>query len=282
MTENLKFLICGNDMRQAEIARSLFNKGYKTSVICTNQKFPKGIKIYDNIKTASKDADCIILPMPCSQDGIKIKGTDFTVKELINSVSYETLVFGGKLCDELIKSGIKTFDYYDREELAVLNAIPTAEGALQIAMETLPVTIHDCKCIVVGYGRIGKIISQYLKNLGANVMVEARKYSDLAWIESNGMKSVNLSDLELFIPQNRLIINTVPSLILNRDMLEKVRKDALIIDLASMPGGVDFEYAAKIGIKTVHALSLPEKVAPVTAGIIVMKTVINMLEEMGV
>ena len=282
MTSKYKFLVCGNDMRQAEIAKSLFNTGYNTATLNINQILPDEIIKYIDIQEAFKFCNCIILPMPCSNDGNIIKGTDLTVDEFISSINPGTIVFGGKLPVSLKQNYLNAFDYYEREELAIYNAIPTAEGALQLAMEMLPVTIHGCRCLVLGYGRIGKIISLDLKKLGAFVDVEARKQSDFAWIIANGLNYIKLSDLSEYIDNYRLIINTVPNLILNAEILTKVRKDAVIIDLASKPGGVDFDYALRAGLKAIHALSLPSKVSPVTAGIIVKNTIINMLEEMEV
>ena len=277
MTDIINFLVCGNDMRQNEIANALYSDGYNVSVIGLNCDYPQ----YDEMLKALENCNCVILPLPCSRDGVTVSGTDIKIDDIIGYSNNDTLIFGGKLTDKLKLSGLKVFDYYEREELAIYNAIPTAEGALQLAMEMLPVTIHGSKCLVLGYGRIGKIMSEYLKSLGAKVTVEARKFSDYAWIEARGMKYLRLADIEKYINNFNLIINTVPNLIIDSKILSKVRKDALIIDLASMPGGVDFDCALKRGIKAIHALSLPAKVAPVTAGIIVKNTVINMLEEMG-
>jgi dipicolinate synthase subunit A len=53
----------------------------------------------------------------------------------------------------------------------------------------------------------------------------------------------------------------------------------LVIDLASKPGGVDFEYAQYKGIKTIHALSLPGKVAPVTTAMYMETVIYNIIKE---
>ena len=153
------------------------------------------------------------------------------------------------------------------------NAVPTAEGAIQIAMEELPITIHGARALVIGYGRLGRALSQRLAGLGAKVSVAARKFADLAWAERQ---------LEGWLCCYDLVVNTVPARILSEEDLEDLRPGCLVIDLASKPGGVDLEAAARLGVKVIWALSLPGKVAPVTAGKSIKITIYNILHELGV
>ena len=164
--------------------------------------------------------------------------------------------------------------------MQVLNAIPTAEGAIQIAMEEVKHTIHASKCLVLGNGRIGKILAKMLAGLGADVTVAARKNADRAMAMAFGLKSTSFCNLYEEIGDFDIIFNTVPSLILDADLIKKTSRNTLIIDLASRPGGVDFESARKIGTKVIWALSLPGKVAPYTAGDIIGKTILNILDEL--
>jgi dipicolinate synthase subunit A len=163
-----------------------------------------------------------------------------------------------------------------------MNAIPTAEGAIQIAMEELPFTIHASNILVMGYGRIGKTLSKMLNGIGANVYIEARKFSDLASIRSFGYNEVHISELPVYLCKMDIIFNTIPFVILNEELLKSIKSTCLIIDLASKPGGIDFSKARELGIKAIWALSLPGKVAPLTAAEFIKKTVYNILEEMGV
>ena len=177
------------------------------------------------------------------------------------------------------EKGVRAFDYFAREELAVRNAVPTAEGAIQIAMEELGTTLFGARVLVIGYGRIGRLLAHRLKGLGARVTVSARKYEDLAWIEAFGCCAERTGELEGWLCSYDLIINTVPAPVLGEALLEDVSPECLIIDLASKPGGVDFEAAAALGIKVIWALSLPGKVAPVTSGKIIRDTVYHILQE---
>ena len=162
------------------------------------------------------------------------------------------------------------------------NAVPTAEGAIEIAIAETPFTIHGSKSLVLGYGKIGKILSKDLYALGAQTYVEARKYADLAMIEGHGYEPLPLDNLKDHIHDFDIIFNTIPSLILDDEILAKVKKDALIIDLASKPGGIDFDAAKSYGLKVIWALSLPGKIAPVSSGAIIKDTIMNIIKELGV
>lgn len=118
-----------------------------------------------------------------------------------------------------------------------------------------------------------------LFGLGAKVYCEARKTSDLAWIRAYGYEPIELKNLRQYLSEFDIIINTIPVLILGEDYLKDLNKDCLIIDLASNPGGVDKAVAKKLGIKTIWALSLPGKVAPITSAQFIKDTIYNILNE---
>ena len=202
--------------------------------------------------------------------------------QVLNGMAQDQFLVGGKISDVVRKEaecrGLVISDYLLREELAVMNAVPTAEGAIQLAMEELPVTIDGAKCLITGYGRVGRTLSKRLVSLGAQVTVAARKFADLAWAKSTGCETLeleNLADAGDF----DVIFNTVPVMLFGRDILKGMEKETLLIDLASRPGGVDFNAAAEMQIKTIWALSLPGRVAPKTAGAIIKKTILNMIKE---
>ncbi len=142
--------------------------------------------------------------------------------------------------------------------------------------------MHGADCLVLGFGRVAKTLAHKLKALDARVCVEARKYEDLAWIDAYGYEGVHLANLGEYIGAFDVIFNTIPTTILDRRMLERVSPDALIIDLASKPGGVDLGAAQQLGRDVIWALSLPGKVAPNTAGNIIKDTILNMIHEMEV
>ena len=280
--------VIGGDLRQLAAAQLMRKDGFSVVLYGFEEADKHGIKDTDDIKTALC-ADAVILPVPVSFDGSYINmpfsKKKLSIDALLENLNPASVVFGGQLKPELIKElenrGIKYCDYLKREELAIRNAIPTAEGAIELAIAETPITIHGSRCLVTGYGRIGKILSKMLCGLGARVSVEARKYADLAMIEGHGCQAMSLKELSHHVHEFDIIFNTVPAVLFDAELLKRVRKNTLIIDLASRPGGVDFEAAAKMGNKVSWALSLPGKVAPITSGAIIKDTIINVIREMS-
>lgn len=277
--------VIGGDLRQIALAHLLEKKGCNVQIFGFDKNIEVGtLKKAHTLADAAKAA-AIVLPLPVSQDNITLNAplsiNEIKLGELAKAAPKNSLVFGGKFsaaAREFFR-GIRVYDYLDREELSVLNAIPTAEGAIEIALAETPRTIHSSKCLVIGYGRIGKVLADRLGAFGAEVVVSARKAEDFSWISANGFESVNSLELEKERFDYNIIFNTVPSVILNAAVLEKIPKDTLIIDLASKPGGVDFSLARELGLKVIWALSLPGKTAPITAGEIIGNTILNILKE---
>ena len=151
-----------------------------------------------------------------------------------------------------------------------------------MALSEMPITLHDSKALILGYGRIGKVLAKMLDAFGADVGVCARRFESLAWIHTMGFKGIKLCSLADNINKYDVIFNTIPSMVLDKQILRNINKKSLIIDLASKPGGVDFDTARQFGLHVIWALSLPGKVAPVTSGKIIKNTVLNIVTEMGV
>lgn len=188
---------------------------------------------------------------------------------------------GGKLDFEAYKlaeaHNNKITDYYGREELSVLNAVPTAEGAVETAMRELPVTLFGSKMAIIGFGRIGKVLARALCALGSDVTVFARKPEAKAWARIYGCKTETTDNMEEKLSEFVCIFNTVPAPVLGARELCAVRDGAIIIDLASAPGGVDKGAAEKAEVRVITALSLPGRVAPDSAGEIIAETIENIL-----
>ena len=178
---------------------------------------------------------------------------------------------------------IRLVDLLENEEFQIKNALPTAEGAVEIAMHELPITLSQTRALILGYGRIGKVLFPMLKTLCKSVSIAARKPSDIAYIEILGGESVDFCGGKFVqkLSEFDVIFNTVPARILDENALEKLKKNCLVIDLASGKGGVDFAFAERKKIKAIHALALPGKVAPVTAGNIICDLVLELLHKKG-
>ncbi len=291
MLSQRRYTVIGGDLRNIKLANLLSQEGNDVNIFgFNNASFELGAEECDDLNKCIKNSEIVIGPIPCSTDNETIN-TPFNsdkiyINDIFKMMSKNQLFIAGRISSKIEQLSkvynVYSIDLLDREELAILNAIPTAEGAIQIAMEETPKTLHNSKILVLGFGRIGKVLAKMLHGIGANVYVEARKYMDLAWIKSYGYNDINLSDLKDNISGYDIIFNTIPSIILDAKLLEKIDKDCLIIDLASKPGGVDFNEASKLGLKTIWALSLPGKVAPLTAASIINNTIHNILEDLGV
>ncbi|MDR0931153.1 MAG: dipicolinate synthase subunit DpsA [Clostridiales bacterium] len=284
------FLIYGGDMRQIMLAKLLKADGHNV-IICgfdmQNVLSNSGFENTSNVDLAIKASDYIILPLPSTiSDDIvntKFNATELSFSAILGSLGKAQEIYAGMVTPTMYNlckaKDVYIYDYFTREELQVANAIPTAEGALAVAIKETPTTINGSKSIVLGYGRIGKILSKMLYSLGGDVTVCARKPEDFSWIKANGYTPLHIDDLNKEICNYSLIFNTVPAKILNHKMLKQVSRKSLVVDLASKPGGVDFEAAAQLGINVHWALSLPGKVAPETSALIIKDTISNMIKE---
>lgn len=281
------FIVVGGDLRCAYLAGLLAADGYK--VITTgfdSTDLPPCVTGCTNPAQAVALADFVILPLPVSTDGSNINApfsrVRITLDQVLNAVRPTQKLVGGAITKEVYaevnKRGLEIYDYLNREELAVYNAVPTAEGAIQLAMEELPITLSGSHCLITGYGRVGRTLSRLLVALGAHVTVGARRFSDLAWADSQGCTTVELQHLA-DAGDFDVIFNTIPALVFDYNILSEMDKSTLLIDLASRPGGVDFNAATELQIKTIWALSLPGRVAPKTSGQIIKNTILNMIKE---
>lgn len=226
--------------------------------------------------------DVIVLGMPVSDDGVYTFGSGIRLTDLFDKIKGKK-VFGGRVSDDVRRLaeqyGISVQDYFKREEMTVRNVIPTVEGAIQIAMEQTDETLHGMKILICGFGRIGKLLALRLQAFGASVTVCARKPEDFAWCDAFFLPSSDYGAFEKKCRQSKVIFNTVPALLFDRKLIEKLSNEQLIIDLASTPGGVDSKAISANSVRHIHALALPGKVAPRTAGEIICKTIYDMLKE---
>ena len=280
------FGIVGGDKRQLFLAKSISDSCYDVILGGFDKLQSTGELVLTDIKTAVLESDAVIFPLPSVRTDGSIN-TPFSDSNVILdeeeiSILKRKPVFVS-MRDKFLKaypqlSDGRIFDYSAKEEFSILNALPTAEGAVECAMNKYEGTISGSKCLVVGFGKIGKILAKILKSLNADVTVTARKQEDFAYINALGYKAANtlkLSSVKGF----DLVFNTVPCMIFDKSLLMNTDKYTIIIDLASLPGGVDFESARRFGIDAVRALSLPGKCAPKTAGEIIKSTVFNIIEE---
>lgn len=275
-----KISLIGGDLRIIDLAKLLKESGFEVLTYALEQsdQLDEFLKCR-SLEKALNDSNIVVSSIPLSQDGKYVKTPFSSEKILITELfrNLENKIFvAGKLNTEFTNSkSILAYDILTDEEYLILNAIPTAEGAVAIAINEYPKTICGSNVLIMGFGRIGKIVSKLFYGIGAKVYCEARKSEDLAYISAYGYIPISLNDLDQELPKFDIIINNIPKMILDKKQLDFLKKDVLIIDLASNPGGVNFEYAKSRNIKTIWALGLPGKVAPVSSAEYIKKIIEN-------
>lgn len=284
MIEKKKILIAGGDMRQIYSAIRLSDK-FDTAIIGFDEEYiPAKVNIRYAELYEEKNFDYALLPIPPLDENNQLS-TPCSVKkikadEIKKLLKPDGIIFAGKASGKASAffSDFTVYDYMEREDLSLLNAVPTAEGAVQIAMEELPVTLNGLRILIVGMGRIGTALTNILKGFGSDITVAVRNAQGAAKARLAGVKSCCTKEISV---NYDLVFNTVPSMIFNKELLGKFGDRTLFIDLASKPGGIDFVAATDLGIKVIWALGLPGKTAPITSGEIIADTVCGILNERG-
>ncbi len=289
MKEPKRFLTIGGDVRQIYMTQYLNEIGYISNAYGFDNL--KHITVprfdYPDLKAAINDCDAIVLPLPTSKDGVNLNcpyaNKDIKLDDIFKHLSPKQIIFGGMVSrtvkDKILEHDVRFYDYFDREELIVKNAIPTAQGVIKLIMDELPITVHGSKIAITGFGRTSRVLVHMLKGLGADVTVVARNYGELAFAEIEGCKPVTFADFDKSSIKLDIIINTVPALVLDEQILNSLKKDCLIIEIASAPYGIDFDEAKNLGLRVIQAGSLPGKAAPKTAGEIVADAILNIIKE---
>lgn len=285
--EGLTIFVLGGDYREIELIREFIAQG--ASVITYG--FPplpelSSAKQSDNIWDAIQSANVIVVGMGGLDVGGKVRTMDpnatiYITEELLEAIGTNAPVFIGvarpRLKNLANKHGVRLVEVAEVDEIAIANSVPTAEGAIQIAMEELPITIHGSYSFVTGFGRVGQTMARVLLALGAHTYVIARNPAQLARADEMGAIAIPLSSIKEYMNLADAVFNTIPYVVLTEDVLKHMKPGSIIIDLASHPGGTDFDAAAKLGIRAILALGLPGKVAPKTAGQILVKTVPDLI-----
>lgn len=254
-----KIYVIGEDERQINL-RELYSKSIVNSIA---------------------EADVVIMPTPLTKDGVNI--TDGENIDNIIPLIKGKKVFAGKITDGVAeKFDVNKISYYDlieQEELAIKNAIPTAEGVILKILQEQKTTIYNSNVLVLGFGKCGKVLADRLYGMKANVFCEARRKKDLAQIDGLGYNSVDITELENTLPKMDVVINTVPYMLLNKRRLDLLKENTLVIDIASAPGGTDFVYCKEKNIRAYLELGIPARVAPVSAAKYIKDVIDSILGE---
>lgn len=285
-----RYLVLGGDLRNVKLAGMLAddgNKVYSFGQERSDEVLDDGrIEKCSSLKQALEKSQVIIAPVPFSGNSENIN-TPFSdekimIDELLKNNKGKIFI-SGSIKDDIKKrldeNYMQVVDIMKRDDLAILNTIATAEGTIEVAIKNTDKILQGSRVLVLGFGRVGKIVANKFSKLSAIVTCAARKVSDLAWIKAYGYNSLNINDMLYDLNEFDIIINTVPQTIIKERELKHMDSEVLLIDLASTPGGIDGKIAANMGLKFIWALALPGRIAPSSSAKFIKDTVYNILEE---
>ena len=287
-----RYLVLGGDLRNIKLAGMLADDGnrvYSFGQDRSDEILDDGrIEKCTSLKMAMEKAQVIIGPVPFSSNEDFINAPFAHDKIMIDDLmkSNKSKIFiSGSIKDDLKKQldekYMEVIDIMKRDDLAILNTIATAEGTIEVAIKNSDKILQGSRVLILGFGRVGKIVANKFSKMSAIVTCAARKVSDLAWIKAYGYNSLNINYMLYDLKEFDIIINTVPQTILREKELKHIDAEALLIDLASSPGGIDGKMATSMGLNFIWALALPGRIAPSSSAKFIKDTVYTILEEMS-
>lgn len=281
----MKILFLGGDKRYLEIINNFVAKKCEIDLVGYKNEYPNtNNKKIDDINIS--EYDVIFFPINGVMENYIIKGEEnFVVDEnLLKNTKDDTLIFSGiktNCLDSILRTSSRDAIYLMQEKEIVLdNAVITVEGILADIIENTDISIKDANIMVIGYGNIGKKLVDILRYLNANVLVSVKEEDDYIDLKHKGIYTVYSNDhytMKLGLNISNIIINTVPTLVLNHEYIDSVRNDAYVLDISSYPYGIDKEYLGEKQIKNKIYSGIPGKVAPITAGRILTKKIEKIL-----
>ena len=299
----MRYSIIGGDLRLVNLAKQFADDKCEVFVFGmeNSEEIEEDRRIIkcNTLEMAIKKSQILIGSIPFSRDNEEMYATfskeNIKIDDLINfqsetfmpkdmnkdnSILNKTFIAGNisnNVKEKLEKRFEKVIDIMKEEQLVVLNTIATAEGAIDVAIQNTDIIIHGSKVLILGFGRVAKVVAKKFNGISARVTCAARKNTDLAWIKTLGYEAVNINDLKDDLKKYDIIINTVPQMIIDKEEMQYMKKNVLLIDLASSPGGINPEDAQKLNLNFVWALALPGKIAPITSAKFIKETIYTVL-----
>ncbi len=264
--EGRKASFLGGDKRQTWVVEEAVKAGFEVSAIGCPPEIEKftGKPQEKSIDDTVREADAIFLPIPVHssrRDGSLFSDYEpfplFLTDENLNLAKKGAVVLVGHAPDELKDSirrmGFHLEEFEEDDERAILNGIPTAEGVIAITIQNAEECFPTMKCMVIGFGRIAVTLARDLRRLGAEVWVAARRPEVLARVLQMGFHPLSMEEYLDAIGEMDVIYQTATAVLMNREALSRVRPDALVVEMASPPGGSDFEAAKELGTRLIWA-----------------------------
>lgn len=282
---NIGVIVC--DLRQLYMAKQLADEGYNVFIIYS-EKFeneknfrdklyeivyksnPEKLNILNDIKELIEISDVVAGPVPMNKISEFMVLPKF-ILELVSKEHKENFLFYAGMIDSesrsVLDSGlIRCIDYMESDKLTIYNTIATAEGIIAEAIIHKNTNLHGSNSLILGYGKCARTLAHKLSGLSAKVTVAARSDDELMAAHSLGYETMKLSELKNNIKKFEYIFNTIPIMILDEKILQHVEPDSIILDISSIPGGVDKNAAMKYGICVYHSLGIPGRFSPKSSG----------------
>ncbi len=283
----MKVALVGGDRRSALLAQLLWRDGHRVRCYALEKALlPAEIPRDSCLPAALYGADAVILPVPAEKGPLlntPLSAQNLTLEELWDNLWPEQWVFGGGFGEasaaRALQGGQILCDLLRRPGFVTGNAALTAEAAVGILIRESEGSLRHSRCLLLGCGRIGKLLARKLAGLGADVTVMARKAADRALIAELGYTPLEPEALEGRIGDFDLIVNTVPARVLSDAALCCVAPEALLLELASPPGGFNRDLARNIGLRALIAPGLPGQYSPLAAARLMRREIEAALEE---
>ena len=283
----MRYAVVGGDRRSALLAQQLQREGHRVhSYALEKAELPAGIARDSTLQACTYGADCVFLPMPAERGGLLYAPLGLSappMDEVIGALWPGAPVFGGGFAgatvERALREKLRIEDLMRRPDFLQANAAITAEGAIGVLLRESERTLLGSRCLVAGWGRIGRLLALRLSALGAHVTLAARKRADCAEAEALGLRALDYDRLEGVAGELDFVVNTVPARVLSDALLCCLPEEALLLELASPPGGFDPLLARNIGLRAYAAPGLPGKSAPASAAALIRRTAAQIMEE---
>jgi dipicolinate synthase subunit A len=289
MLDGIAVALLGGDEREVILGRALMQQGARVLLVGYTKRPELEGAEHCTLLAGVRQADVVLAPMSNTDEEGRIKAKLDPGQELVLGPAVFEAMAGKPLLIGMAKAviqelaeryDVRVIETAEIDEIAILNSIPTAEGAIARAMAELPITVHGSRCIVVGFGRCGVTLARMLHGMGARVLVVARNPAQLARAREMGLGVAHLDAILEAVREADVVYNTVPVLVLTAEVIAALPQQVLIVDIASAPGGTDFAAARARGLKAFLDLGIPGKAAPRTAGEILAQTVPRLIAEL--
>ena len=288
MTGSAHLVFLGGDRREAEAARVLAGRGY--AVAAHGCVLPAGTGLEPrDVAVALAEADAVICPAlgtvgdgdalfrPSPMPPLPIAASWLDLSHGVPWLIGRTS--GPWLGRAAAASGVRLHPYGERDDYALLNAVPTAEGAVAEACRMAGRTVWGQRALVTGCGRCAQVLLVRLLAWGAEVVCAARRPGARALAQALGARPIEMEAIPAEARRCQFLFNTVPAPVVGRAALAALAPGAVVADIASVPGGTDFRAAEELGVQARLLPGIPGRLFPVTAGRILADVVVAVLTE---